>query len=490
MRNHSFELVAATTNTFLELSGLSAEFVYSSYDDSFGEYKSFSDTDVLVFWIDLARYSSENLCLVSEQIETIVRQTRVPSIVAMIGGQLEFSSIVNRVSFEDIEALLGLEFFDDRLADFAGTRLSAQACLQISRRLGLQVIPAAVKPGLKALIVDLDNTLYSGVLGEDGPRGIRLKDGHFMLQSELHRLSSQGFFVCVVSKNDEVDVEELFSLRDDFPLRRKDVTKIVANWKHKSENIKSLEVYLNIHHTSFLFIDDNLGELTEVGIALPGIQLLWASSDAHANHRALKNFPGLLKMTSSMEDTVRKADILANEQRRLLRAELSQEDYLRSLDIEIEFNVNNTTQFPRVAELSRKTNQFIFGYKRYSDLALNEIANRGDAAIVAISMRDRLLDSGVIGSVIALKRDDHLIVEDVFVSCRALGRGLDETIVLGAITRATEELKCDRVLVCFQKGERNKPAEMFVSQHLREQRCKPSTFEAWIASPLVRVVQV
>lgn len=468
IRNHSFELVAATLNAFLEISGLKAEFSYSDYDDAFANADFSTGADAHILWVDLSRYDDNGREHIAARLNELGQSATDPVVIVPIGADFEAQEPLFKADVTPIITRLGDKFFDERLADFTGTRCSPGACMEMSRLLGLRIIPAVILPGLKAVVVDLDNTLYKGVLGEDGAEGVVLEPGHIALQQKLVELAGQGFFICVASKNEAEDAEHLFNSRTDFPLRPEHVTKFMVNWDSKSSNIQGLEKFLNIHHSSMLFVDDNMGELFEVGNALPDIKQFWASPDSEANARGVSIYPGLLKSKVSAEDAARSKDVQANEERRRMREQMSPEDYLRSLEIKISFKANHPEQVTRVSELSRKTNQFIFNYRRYSLAEVKAAAESPSSCVMTVSMSDKLIDSGIIGCLIGHKHDDTLQVEDMFVSCRALGRGLDDVVVLGAIKCAADQLGCTKIGIEFQKGDRNGPAEDFVAKYLNE----------------------
>lgn len=468
IRNHSFELIAGTLDAFLSLSGLRAEFNYSDYDDAFSLTALNNAADLHLLWVDLDRYDAQGKTYIHERLNALVKTATTPVIFAAIGEESGAeASYCNQVICE-IATQMGDKFYDLRLASFTGTRCSPAACLEISRFLGLRLIPSLLAPCLKAVVVDLDNTLYQGVLGEDGINGVVLQEGHIALQQKLVDLAAQGLFICIASKNEEQDALDLFAQRQDFPLRPDMITKFMVNWDKKSKNIHELEQFLNIHHSSMLFVDDNMGELFDVTQQLPGIKVLWASPDSAANARALKNFPGLLKNSVSAEDLIRSKDVQANEERRRMQEQMAPEDYLRSLEVVLEFKVNDPEQVNRVAELSNKTNQFIFNYRRYSLQEVMKFSSGENSCVVAISMRDKLVNSGIIGAVLAELKDGVVYVDDVFVSCRALGRGLNEIILLGALECVCNKLGSHKIQVGFQCGERNQPASKFVSMYLKD----------------------
>ena len=467
-RNHSFELVEHTIGAFLDFAGLKADFVYSDYDDSLSFIDLPSDADLLILWLDLARYKIASVeTFVNERIAALKTSFKKPVLLVPVGGAIKSS--VPTLDLSELQKELGDRFFDERLESATGTRLSSAALIRIAKELGLRYIPALTLSPLKGIVVDLDNTLYEGVLGEDGADGVRLTDGHKKLQSFLKEKAENGWFVCVASKNDERDVFDLFEKRKDFPLKRSDFTMICASWSEKSESVKKILKALNVGADSLLFVDDNAGEVSSMAAAYPQMKTLLASSDGEETYRMLSFYPGLMKFAIGSDDKIRKADVQSNALRNEMQAKLSKEDYIRSLEMKIVFSVDAVDSAPRIAELANKTNQFIFNYKRYKQDEVLSLMSGKDSVVVSAKLSDKLSDSGTVGVVAGKKiGDGSFDLEECFVSCRALGRGIDDILVLGMIQTAMKEVGADRLIVRFQKGERNLPAETFVEKYLKK----------------------
>lgn len=488
-RNHSFELVAHTIDAYLDYAGIGISFSYSGYDDSLSFLELDPQVDLVMIWIDATRYASKTAkSFLNERIAQLRIRFSGPILLVPFGEEICLSQTgVTVFNLTEMQNDLGEKFIDKRAETVTGTSLSSRAMLAISRTLGLRYFPALLCPALKAVIVDLDNTLYCGVLGEDGINGVVLTKGHRQLQEELKKLSVAGFFLCAVSKNDAEDVERLFEMRDDFPLKKEDFSKILASWDSKANSIEKIARFLNIHPDSMVFVDDNIGELTAVKMAYPEIRLVLAGEDGALTCRVLKEFPGLWKISGSDDDMKRKNDVKANEQRQILQKQLSAEEYIRSLEIHLKFSFDNMQQLDRIFELANKTNQFIFNYKRYTLAEVEERIRSECYAVVSISLADKLSDSGLIGVCVGRAEEDHVEIEECFISCRALGRGIDNIIVLGAIGGILRRFKKNKVKVLFQRGERNTPAEQFIERHLKAYLENPSEFQFEIPKDLLTV---
>jgi FkbH-like protein len=489
-RNHSFELIANTIYPFLSFGGIEIKFEYSDYDDSLSFFNMDFSSDLLILWIDFTRYSVENIdSFIEERIGFLKKKYNKPILFIPFGYyfQLEDKRVVY-YDLKKIENKLGDKYTDSRLEKFSGTKLSSLACIEISKDLGLNYIPSLLKPNLKGIVVDLDNTLYQGILGEDGVNGVRLTEGHQKLQNTLKKLKEQGFFLCIASKNNEKDVIELFNERKDFPLSLEDFTKVYANWNSKADSIGLIAEYLNINSDSLLFIDDNIGELHGVINAYPNIHILLANDDASITDAVLNNYPYLLKLNVKVEDSFRQKDTQSNETRKNIINSLTKKEYFADLKMQLEYSINIIEQADRISELANKTNQFIFNYKRYLASEIEYLMCDNKTVVIAVSLRDRLSDSGIIGGVVLTEDKEIAILDECFVSCRALGRGIDDIIVLGAIKIGLKHLNLNCLEVKCIEGERNTPAITFLNKYLSSYENKPHKFEYQLPSELVEII--
>lgn len=490
-RNHSFELVEHTIGVYLDYAGMGIDFNYSGYDDSFSFSELDQTADLILVWIDLTRYKPDAAVeFLGERINQLRTYTLSPILVIPFGIEVAFQN-PGAVVFNllDIERDLGSQFTDMRAKALSGTPLSGKAMLRISRILGLKYLPALLRPTLKAIVVDLDNTLYSGVLGEDGVEGLVLTPGHIELQGNLKRMVEEGMFLCAATKNDEDEVIRMFQKRHDFPLSKDDFTLICASWEEKAHSIERIAAFLNIDPSSMVFVDDNIGELTAVHMAFPAIKLILASEDGGMTSKVLSEFPGLFKLNLSLEDGLRKADIQANQMRQQMQQTMDRYEYIRSLNIRLTFSHDKLAQAARVAELANKTNQFIFNYKRYTQAEVERMMKSEDYLVVAVSMADRLSDSGLIGACVGRVREDRTEIEECFISCRALGRGIEGVIVLEAIRQISERFG-KRILVLSQQGPRNQPAQQFIQDWLGKYCSQPENFDCQVDEKIFQACEV
>lgn len=488
-RNHSFELIENSIKCFSDYAEMNLAFTYSSYDDSLSFNEVNLDVDLVVIWLDLGRYGTDNLKGFIEGRIKRAGEIYNTNILVILDRDIENLNLNGAFIYpiDDIIAELKDDFYDERLEKISGTRLSSTTMLALSKDLGLQWFPALLKPALKCIVVDLDNTLYNGVLGEDGVEGIHMSPHHRQLQERLKELSQGGFFVCVVSKNDQDDVINLFMKRTDFPLKLEDITSIKANWHSKARSIKEIATELNINTDSFLFIDDNQGELTSVKLEHPEIKTIWARDHAKITLDVLRNFPGLLKLNFTLEDRLRQRDVVANAERNKLQSSMSIEDYIKSMEMRLDYCINEFHNITRISELANKTNQFIFSYKRYTENEIRKLMDSSESVVVDVSFSDKLSDSGIICAIVIKQVKNVAVLDDCFVSCRALGRGIDKLIVLKGIAIALEYLGMDLLYVEYKSGDRNTPAINFIQDHLARFVNEPMRFRFSNKEELVKI---
>ncbi|ENE5173041.1 HAD-IIIC family phosphatase [Vibrio cholerae] len=487
-RNHSFELISKIISPFLDLAEIKVNFEYSDYDDSLSFFNLDLESDLIILWLDLSRYN-EYESFIKERLAVLKKQYTKNVLFVPFEGDINIQD--SQICVYDIDKWkesLGVAYIDERLERFSGTKMSMSTCEAVARDLGLNYLPALLQPNLKCIVVDLDNTLYKGVLGEDGVEGVQVSEDHIHLQIQLKKLAENGIFLCIASKNDKKDVLDMLAQRKDFPLKASDFSCIEANWDSKASSIMKFERILNISSNSFLFIDDNMGELLSVCNEHPEIKIIHAKDDASVTLNALKNYPGLLKLSVNKEDAIRKSDTQANAKRQEILNSVSKEEYIKSLNMELIYSIDDNESIDRISELSNKTNQFIFSYQRYSKAEVARLMSSNDSTIVAVSLKDKLSDSGII-AVVSLKKidDEFALLEECFVSCRALGRGIDNEIVFGSIKQGMDKLSVSKLLINYKIGERNNPAINFIENNFKEYTEIPREFDFLFPQDILKI---
>src|SRR5262249_20379102 len=284
-------------------------------------------------------------------------------------------------------------------------------------------------PRKKVVCLDADNTLWGGIVGEDGVEGIAV-DRQYpgtvyrRFQGQLLDLARSGVVLALVTRNNRSDVEEAFQRRD-MPLKLEYFSSIQVNWEPKSDNIVRVAEELNVGLDSMIFIDDNPFELEQVKAALPEVEVhRFQAQWADAALGLLASIPGLKAWSVTSEDLQKTAHYRDERQRTELRKQAtSLGDYLRSLDIRLEIGCNRAAQVKRISQLTNKTNQFNLTTRRYSEGDIVRLTEVG--SVFDVRLRDRFGDMGVIGVVIVVDGE----IDTFLLSCRALGRGVESQVI-------------------------------------------------------------
>src|SRR5262249_8847124 len=292
-----------------------------------------------------------------------------------------------------------------------------------------QVIRERYASRKKVVCLDADNTLWGGIVGEDGVERIAI-DRQYpgtlyrRFQSQLLDLARSGVVLALVTRNNHADVEEPFERRD-MPLKLEHFSSIQVNWEPKSDNIVRVAEELNLGLDSIIFIDDNPFELEQVKAALPEVEVYrFQAQWADAALGLLASIPGLKTWSVTSEDLQKAALYRDERQRTELRKQVtSLGDYLRSLDIRLEVGCNRISQVKRISQLTNKTNQFNLTTRRYSEGDVVSLMEAG--SVFDVRLRGRFGDMGVIGVVIVGGGE----IDPFLLSCRALGRGVEPQVL-------------------------------------------------------------
>ena len=464
-RNHAFETMAPLINVFLGYSGLQARFWYSAYDDSL----QFSPrpADVHVLWLDASRYrlQADFEAWLQGRLAALRALSPAPVLTYVTDPpQMQPAADpppgVLRADSGALAAALGAELYERaEMTVHTGTRLSARALLHAARELGFRYLPCLLLPPLRAIAVDLDDTLYEGVLAEDGAAALRPR---LALQARLRRLREQGVLLALLSRNDPRDVAALFRQRPDFILQPEDFAACSVSWQGKDQGLRDIAAQLNIGTDAMLFLDDNPGELTWVGTHLPEVRTLLAGPDTAVQ---LEWYPGLYRSATLAEDGLRSADIQANARRRALLCG-GEEEYFRALDMTLTALLRPAARLERMTELCGKTNQFVLSLRRYSAAQLQAYLEDPQRAVVAVTLEDRLSDSGLIAVVAAGSDGRVLRIDEICISCRALGRHVEDFMLTRAFMLLSDELGCGEELVLtYRAGPRNAPARAWLERY-------------------------
>lgn len=292
----------------------------------------------------------------------------------------------------------------------------------------------------KCLVLDLDNTLWGGVLGEDGIDGIQV-DGDYpgkayhYWQEGLKELERNGVILAICSKNNQTDVEALFAARE-MPLSLKDFACTRINWNDKATNIREIAQELNIGLDSMVFVDDNPTERELIRQQLPMVSVPeWPAQPYELPMfyaQLVNDYFSVYTLTD--EDKKKTEQYRQNANRAQAQAQFTDmEDFLRSLEMRLTIREATEVTIPRIAQMTQKTNQFNLTTKRYTESDIRSLLEEG-AQIWTLAVADRFGDNGITGLMI-LKSENGWILDTLLMSCRVLGKGIEEAFFKSVISR-------------------------------------------------------
>ena len=361
------------------------------------------------------------------------------------------------VTGADLAALYPVAgYFDgygERSADVPYTRAMFAA-------LGTVVARAAhawLAPRPKVIAVDADNTLWDGVVGEDGTFGVRVPAARRAFQELLLAQRAAGRLIAICSKNVEADVLAVLAEHPDMALRPEHVTAHRIDWRPKSANLAALAAELDLGLDSFLFLDDNPVEVAEVRAAHPEVLALTLPSEGVVEY--LRHcWP--LDHTAVTDDDRERAERYAVEARRRAAqtAAPSMVSFLDGLGLVVDVRPMGPADLARTAQLTQRTNQFNLTTIRRTAAELSAVGG----AVLAVDVRDRFGSYGQVGAVVHSVRDGRLHVEAFLLSCRVLGRGVEHR-VLAALGALAAERGLAEVALAYAPTDRNQPAYDFLT---------------------------
>ena len=378
----------------------------------------------------------------------------------------------------------GQAFFDERYWHIGRAPYSREGLAEIARE-DFKYIRAAKGKNKKCLVLDCDNVLWGGIIGEDGLAGIKLGkvypgSPYYEFQQEVLNLYSRGIILALCSKNNEKDVWEVFRTHPDMVLKENHIAAAEINWEDKATNLRRIAAYLNIGLDSMVFVDDSEFEVNLVRDAIPEITVIHLPKDKSVEYRNILAACGLFDtLALSAEDRERGDMYRLEALRKKMQNEAPDlETYLRSLEMVVELNLVDDYTLPRVAQLTQKTNQFNLTTRRYSEADIRTFMEAEDVDVVTLRLSDKFGDSGRVG-VCILKCSEHTAtIDTLLLSCRILGRGVEDVFIAQAIKLARQR-NCESVIAEFIQTAKNEQVKNFYPRQGFEPIPPSSETTAW-----------
>ena len=343
--------------------------------------------------------------------------------------------------------------------------LSIDALPYVASRV-MDIICAIKGQFKKCLILDLDNTVWGGVIGDDGLEGIQLGHGLGIgkafteFQMWVKKLKQRGVIICVASKNNEDTAKEPFEKHPDMVLKLEDIAVFQANWETKVDNIRTIQRILNIGFDSMVFLDDNPFERNIVRENIPGITVPELPQDPGEYLEYLYSLNLFETASYSQADKDRTKQYQVEAQRVSLQKTFSNEaDFLKSLDMTSVVSGFNKFNTPRVAQLSQRSNQFNLRTVRYTEADIEALGQNPDVIDLSFTLEDKFGDNGLIAVIIMKKQDEEtLFIDTWFMSCRVLKRGMED-FTLNTMVEAAREKGYKRIVGEYLPTPKNKMVE-------------------------------
>jgi FkbH-like protein len=315
----------------------------------------------------------------------------------------------------------------------------------------------------KCVVVDLDNTLWGGIVGEDGIEGIALGrdypgNCYRDFQKELLKLYHRGILLAINSKNNESDALEVLDKHPDMVLRRKHFAAYQINWQDKVTNLKALAKDLNIGIDSMVFIDDNPRECELIRQQCPECPVFCVPDKPYLIPRFLESVPGL-ECLSLTEEDVRRGEMY---QAQLVRGQSAArfenlEDFWKDLQLEVRIEPAQPFSIPRIAQLTQRTNQMNMTTRRYTEAQVEALAADRNWRVVSVAAKDRFGDHGIIGVMFLRLDRDSCHIDNFLMSCRVLGLNIEQYMIAYAAAVA-RQAKSRTLLGEFIPTAKNKVA--------------------------------
>ena len=362
---------------------------------------------------------------------------------------MELSSNVKNsflIDLNNLQSTYGRkELYDDKLYYIAKMPISTNMLPEVAKQV-IDVIKALTGKFKKCVILDLDNTLWGGVIGDDGLKSIQIGElglGHAFsdFQVWLKELKNRGIILAICSKNNEDIAKEPFEKHPEMVLKLDDISMFVANWEDKASNIKHIQETINIGMDSIVFIDDNPFERNLVKSIIPDITVPELPEDPALYLSYLKSLNLFETASFSENDKDRTKQYQAEVGRETLKSGFNDfNDYLKSLEMVATVHEFEEFEIPRISQLTQRSNQFNLRTIRYTESEIEEIANNDNYITLSFSLKDKFGDYGLISLAIMKKNEDKsLFIDSWLMSCRVLKRGMEEFIINSVIDKAREE---------------------------------------------------
>jgi len=462
-------LCGELTNSFVSLTqekiDSEVERVLDTFDTILMAIRRNSNAVVLVHNFEVPVYPAYGVLDYQERYKQVNTFRRINNKLLDIIHQYKGVYVVD---IDLLQSVLGdMHFLDSRYWHIGRAPYTVSASKAIAKEY-MKFIRALKGRNKKCLVLDCDNTLWGGIVGEDGVENIKLGrtypgSAFREFQDAILDLYHRGVLLGICSKNNEQDVIEVLEKHPDMLLKRECFLSMKINWRDKVSNLREMAHELNLGLDSFVFIDDSEVEINMVRKFLPEVECILLPPDPSQFKHAL-NACGLFdSLTFSNEDRNRsemyRAEIMRKKTASQLK-DLSIDDYYRYLEMEVFIKSADAFSIPRIAQLTQRTNQFNLTTKRYSESEIADLAASSEADVRFLRLKDRFGDSGIVGVAILRYEKTKCLVDTFLLSCRVIGRGIED-VLLSDCKSVARKRNCKEVFGFYIATSKNEQVESF-----------------------------
>ena len=303
----------------------------------------------------------------------------------------------------------------------------------------------------KALIFDCDNTLWKGVLGEDGFDNIKI---YQEIQYLALDLAKKGVIIGICSKNNPEDVDEVLKKHQDMIIRDNDIVIKKVNWGDKASNLKLIAKELNIGTDSLVFIDDSSFEIDLIKKKLPEVRVFQVPKKEYEYGLMVRELSNLFYNSSETKEDERKVQIYKEQLQRTKGEESIEniEDYLATLGLVLKVYIDDPTQVARISQMTQKTNQFNLTTKRYAEREITALIKEEGSTVISINVQDKYGDNGLTG--LAILDNTQSMIGTLLLSCRVLGRNIEYQF-MDVIVGIAKRNKLNELSAAYIKTNKN-----------------------------------
>ena len=368
------------------------------------------------------------------------------------------------LDLEKIAVIYNVEEMFDPSTDELGHMPFTQQYYSVLGTYLWRKIRAYISPSYKVIALDCDNTLWKGVCGEDGTLNVIVDKNYGYLHEFLLEKYNEGFLLVLCSKNNENDVWEVFEKHPDMKLKQEHIAAHRINWEPKPRNLVGLAKELNVGLDSFIFVDDNKFETEQIEVSCPEVLCLTLPEDHDTFFSFLNHIWEFDLFQVTEEDRQRNKMYKAEKQRKQEQVNYDYlDDFIRDLNITVNVQPLTEKDIDRAVQLTLRTNQFNLNGIRKTREEIIKLLEDEDGLNQIIDVKDRFGDYGIVGLVLAKKIKNNLVVDTFLLSCRVLGRNVEET-VLAQLKKYCFDAGIDSITMNFQPTSKNKPFAEFLDR--------------------------